>query len=326
LQARSSAPGNRSPAQITINREGLSVAVGHVQAGLAPLFGGTIDLTGSKVWIEHFVTLRGIENQPPEGAIEITSWARRIRGAQFVLQEGLPAVPVDMSSGRENVTLKVPLDGTYTELVLGAFTGNPREISVDPFIVPTASFERAAVDAETLTVERARRGSDTVVTIGRAAVRYSTAKISSRRTFVTFRSAGSATVERTTSKIGPSASQIVVRDPALERLFARGTDCRSEISNAPFVSSGTCSVTVGSADQNNAKLDVKTEDVRLVAFSHVFAPVASTTVAYAIDARGNQETFSGLMTPFVARVGKLRLGTLQDLVLKPTPLGGTIGQ
>lgn len=325
LEARSSAHGNKSPAQITIGREGLSVAVAHVRSGLAPIFGGTIDLSGSRAWILNYVTLRGVENQPPEGAIEITSWARRIRGAKFILQEGSPVVPVDMSSGRENVTLGVPLDGKYTELVVGAFAGNPPEVKVAQFSVPAATFEQATVDAESLTIERAQRGSDTVVSLTRSAVRYTRAKVSSRQSSATFKGAGSATIDRIVSKGNPSAERLAIRDPSFERLFARGVDCDSEILQSSLVNAGTCTISVAHGSPSAAKLEVKTENVRSLGFAHIFAPTAATTLVYTIDVLKNQETFSGRMTPYVARFGMLRLGTLPDLLFRQTPLSETSG-
>jgi hypothetical protein len=124
--------------------------VGHVHSGLAPLFGGTLDLAGSKAWIEHKVRLRSIASKAPEGDIEITSWARRLKAAKFILQDGAAPVSVDMSSLRDNVTIKIPLTGGSTELIDGGFTGNPTEIAVDHFVLPTIELNAATVDIGTL--------------------------------------------------------------------------------------------------------------------------------------------------------------------------------
>jgi hypothetical protein len=320
LSARTSAPGNRSPAQIVVNPEGLSVTVGHVHSGLAPLFGGIVDLSGSQAWIEQYVTLRGVENSPPEGAIEITSWARRIKGAKFVLQAGLPPVSLDMSSSRENVTIKVPLDGSYTELIDGGFSGSPPAITATELNLPSATFSNASVDVGTLEVERTRRQQTNLV-LSRTSIRYGSAQVYSPNSSISMKSAGAANVDRVAAVMQPAATVIALESPVVEGLLAKGSDCAAQIAKADLVKSATCTAKVTQPSGSSTQIEVATEDLVGTGFDHAFYPNPTTTLSYRIDRQGDRETFSGRMAPVSGRFGAIQTETLQGMAFQPTPLG-----
>jgi hypothetical protein len=320
LNATSSVYEPGKPAFLRIDPEGLSVTVGHVQSGLATLFGGSIDLAGSKAWIEHSEQLINIEGQPPQGSIEITSWARRLKGAKLVLQDGAPPKSFDMSSLRENVTIKVPLTGATTELLVGGFTGSPSEIALDKFVLPVVTFEKPSLDIGTVTVERDRK--DTSLTLLRTSVRYQTVAAMSQRTTLSLTSAGLSTIDRLASGTSPSGAVMLLHSVTLEGLFAKGSQCASQVANTSFVKAGVCALKVSKADDRTGQFDVSTEDVQSVAFSFVFAPVAATTVAYSINRTGDNETFGGRVTPYVAHIGRLAFDQLQDLIFTPSTITG----
>lgn len=319
LSARTSVSGNRSPAQIVVNPEGLSVTVGHVHSGLAPLFGGKIDLSGSKAWIEQYVTLRGVENEPPEGAIEITSWARRIKGASFVLQPGTPPIVLDMSSSKENVTIKVPLDGKYTELIDGGFNAEPPAISSSNFELPAATFSNASVDIGTLTVERSRRQQTNLVLL-RTSIRYDKAKVFSPKSSVALDSVGAASIDRIAGLLSPTAEVIALQSPTFQGLLAKGTECAAELASADLVKSATCTARATQASASNTRFDVTTEELRSVGFDYALHATPTTALSYKIDQQGDRETFSGRMGPVAARFGALQLQTLQELAFRPSSL------
>lgn len=310
------------PAFLRIDPEGLSVTVGHVQSGLATLFGGSIDLAGSKAWIEHSEQLINIEGQPPQGAIEITSWARRLKGAKLVIQDGMQPKSLDMSSLKENVTIKVPLTGATTELLVGGFTGAPSEIALDRLALPVVTFEKPFLDIGTVTVARDRK--DTVLTLLRTGARYQAATAASQRSALSFTGVGLSTIDSLASTTAPSGAVMQLGSVTLQNLSAKGSQCISQVAGTPFVKAGSCTLKVSKADDKNGQFDVTTEDVQSVPFSFAFAPVPTTTVSCSIARAGDNETFGGRMTPYVAHVGDLGFDQLQDLVLTASSITGTV--
>lgn len=316
LSATSSVFEPGKPAFLRIDAEGMSVTVGHVQSGLATLFGGSIDLAGSKAWIEHSEQLINVEGQSPQGSIEITSWARRLKGAKLVIQDGTAAKALDMSSLRENVTIKVPLTGATTELLVGGFTGDPSEISLDRLVLPLVSFEKPALDIGAVTVERDRK--DTLLSLLRTSVRYETAAVTSQRSSLSLKSAGLSTIDRLASNTASSGAALILHSATLQGLFAKGSQCAARIADTPLVNAGSCTLKVSKADGKTGQFDVSTEDVQSVPFSFVFAPIPTTSLNYSIAKTSDSETFTGRMTPYVAHAGKLVFDQLQELVLAPS--------
>jgi hypothetical protein len=319
LVARSSMPGNNAPAQIAVEPHALSVTIGQVRGGLAPLFGGTIELAGSKAWIEHDEKLRAVENQPPEGALLITSWARRIKGAKLSLVPGTTPATLDMTSGQENVTIRVPLDGKHTELVDGRFTGKPPQITMDSLSLPAASFSAAVINIDSVIVSRPK-GQKTLLTVSKTVVRHSAAKIESKNTRVSLKPSAPANIERIRSFIDPLAAELTLATPSLEGLSVAGTDCESMMSGASLATSGACTVAVRQADPSSANISVVSKNVRSVGFSSAFAPVPTTALSYSVSEQADKETFSGRVTPVAAKAGVLKIDSLQNLDLLPTAL------
>jgi hypothetical protein len=319
LSARTSVPGNRAPAQIEVFPEGLSVTVGHVRSGLATLFGGEIDLSGSKAWIEQYDKLTAVENQPPQGAIEITSWARRIKGANFVLEPGAPKIALDMSSSRENVTIKVPLDGKYTELIDGGFNGEPPAVALASFDLPTTKFSNASVDIGTLTVERFRR-QQTNLTLSRTSVRYDKAIVSTPNSSLALDAAGAASIDKIAALLPPAADVITLQAPTFQGLLAKGSSCEGQITNAELAKSATCTARATQPSAANTRLEVVTEALKSVGFDPMLSPVSTTALSYKIDQQGDRETFSGRMAPVAAKFGALQLQTLQEVAFRPSSL------
>lgn len=320
LNAVSSVFKSGQPAFLRIDPTGLSVTVGHVQSGLATLFGGTINLAGSKAWIEHSEQLLNIEGQPPQGAIEITSWARRLKGAHFVIQEGESAKSFDMSSLRENVTIRVPLTGATTELFEGGFKGDPPEISVPTFSLPAISFKGSMLDIGAVTVSRFKK--KTILALSRTSVRYQAARATTKQSSLIFQAAGLATIDQLEATVPPSGPSLQLRTPALQGLVAKGSDCKSKIAGESFIETGRCYVSIASADDRTAEIKVNTEEVKATPFSFVFKSLPSTTVSYSVNQAPDADTFSARMTPLAANVGKVGFDDLKDLVLAPTKIAG----
>ena len=294
LNATSSVYVPGKPAFLRIDAGGMSVTVGHVKSGLATLFGGKLDLSGSKAWIEHSEQLINVEGKPPQGSMEITSWARRLKGAKLVLQEGATPKSLDMSSLRENVTIKVPLTGAITQLLVGGFTGAPSKITLNKFVLPVATFEGASLDVRSVTVERNRK--DTLLTLLRTRVGYQTATAMSQRSALSLKSAGLSTIDRLESNTPPFGPALILHSVTLQGLLAKGSQCTSRIADTPFVNAGRCTLAVSKADDNTGQFAVSTENVQSVPFSFAFAPVPATAVAYSITKKSGVETFAGRMT------------------------------
>jgi len=323
LSARTSVPGNRAPAQIEVFPEGLSVTVGHVHSGLAPLFGGEIDLSGSKAWIEQYEKLSSVENQPPRGAIEITSWARRIKGAKFVLQPGVAPIALDMSSSKENVTIKVPLDGKYTELIDGGFNGEPQAIAVANFDLPATSFSNASVDIGTLNVERFRRQQTTLM-LSRTSVRYDKAKVFSPNSSLALDAAGAASIDRIAAPLSAVAEAITLRAPTFQGMLAKGSNCAVQIASASLAKSAACTARATQPSASITRLEVTTESLRSVGFDQMLYPTPTTALSYKIDQQGDRETFSGRMAPVAAKFGALQLLSLQEVAFRPSSLNTAV--
>lgn len=126
----------------------IDIELTKVKSTLAPLYGGQIELGKSGsiapselAWIRNAGPIQTSTGAPGIGAIDIETWGRNLRGARVQLPGSNEQVRADLSAGNSNVTLRVRLDGSSTELRKGQLTSGPLRIAGNIIDVPGASFK-----------------------------------------------------------------------------------------------------------------------------------------------------------------------------------------
>jgi hypothetical protein len=317
LRARSSSPGNTAPARVIVEPNGLDLTVGRVHSGLAPIFGGALDLAGSMAWIANKEAIAIVEGQSATGALEITSWARTVKEARLVLRDGAPPQTFDLSSRQKNITLLVPMTGADTELLEGRLVGKPPAVFLDNFELPASSFQRADFDIGELSIERKR--ADTSLRLGGSSIKFASAVIASRQSSVSI-GAGHGTIVRISSHLSPSADLITVVDPRIEGLVAEADSCSGRVVGVALFESTRCKPAIVTATQERVHYTMAAQSLGALGFSHVFAPTAGSVLEYAIDGDPTSESLTGRLSAFTARAGALRFETISQLGISRTAL------
>jgi len=320
LTARTSMPGNAAAARIIVEPGGLRLQTGHVSSGLAPLFGGAIDLAGSKAWIENHLRVAIVEGSQPEGALEVTSWARKIQSARLALQNGAPAGTFDLSSGEENVTLLIPLDGSYTELLKGRFVGTPGPVTLDLYDLPSMSFHQVTLDPGQLSIERNRQM--TALHLEDSGLTFATAEVTSKRTSVSL-GLGTGHIAHITTQISPSADLIAITDARVEKTDLESSNCVTLIGGAPFIKSRHCLSDLAVAERTSVSYRLTASEIGSLGASYLLQPTDTTSATYSVIADASEETFAGKVTEFRAQVGALHFETLHELVMSRASLSAT---
>lgn len=319
LQARSSAPGNVTPPRMIIPPGGLDLKIGHVRSGLASLFGGTLNLAGSKAWIANRDKLVVVEGSPTLGKLEITSWARTIQNANLSLRSGSPMQMLDLSANNENITISAPLDGSDTELVAGRLVGHPVTTALPVFELPTTDLRDTQVEIGKLVLER--RGVEARLQLEKISIKFQSATVKSPGA-ITKISDGSATIEKIASQIPPSADLIAVITPSISAMKFDARVCETELVTKPFVSSERCHISIAKADSTFRNYVIESDKISSVGFSHIFGATETSTLSTRIDGTNEIDTLSGDLTKFDLRTGSLKLHPVSNLKFKQVALTG----
>lgn len=146
----------------------IDIELTKVKSTLAPLYGGQIELGKSGsiapselAWIRNAGPIQTSTGAPGIGAIDIETWGRNLKGARVQLPGSTEQVRTDLSAGNSNVTLRVRLDGTSTELRKGQLTSGPLRISGDVIGFPGASFNDFNGRSAALEVKASDSGVET---------------------------------------------------------------------------------------------------------------------------------------------------------------------
>ncbi|MFG1340924.1 hypothetical protein [Xanthobacter autotrophicus] len=138
---------------LRVKAGGFSVTIGRVSAGLAPIFGGSINLSGSKAWIENPSQLLWQEGRAGSGDLEITSWARIVSGAKFTISENNQTIQLDLSSKGGNIILRTPLTGRYMQF----YDGNLKSTQVKSwrtgYNFESIGVKNATVDIDSIEIQ-----------------------------------------------------------------------------------------------------------------------------------------------------------------------------
>ncbi|MCZ8315545.1 hypothetical protein [Phreatobacter sp.] len=315
MSARSSMPGNRGTPRITIPRGGLSLRVGHVHSGLAPIFGGVLDLAGSKAWIKSREALTIVEGLQPQGALQITSWARTVRGARLALQPGAEALPMDLSSRRQNITIVTPLDGSDTELLEGRLTGRLPRQTLPNLVLPSGRFGDAVLENGQVTIER--HGAETAMAIEKVTMGFASARLESGLHAVTL-DRGSARIAKIMAPISPTADVLVMRSPKVEGLEA-SAGCQTTLAERSVMVAAACELSLA-AQPGAAVYTISSSALTSLGLDGIVTPVGGTSASFRVEQREDQEHLTGRLSDYATRLGALRFQPMQLLDMARTRL------
>lgn len=323
LRARSSLPGNSSAPRIVIAPGELDLRIGRVHSGLAPIFGGVLDLAGSKAWVENRGRVAVVEGSLPQGGLEITSWARTVRGARLVLNPGDAAQPVDLSSRRQNIKILTPLDGSDTELLDGRLAGALARQTLPRLPLPSVAFDGVQLDAGQVIVER--QGDATTLALEEVSLRFAQAALPSSLNSADLGN-GQARIAAIRSAISPTADVLALAGPSVTALTANAADCRTALATKPLMSAARCSLNVTNAHADSADYTVAAAGLASVDLAGIVTSTSQTAATFRVERQNDIEHLTGRLNEYGARVGALRFQPLRalDMVRARLSLGSEI--
>ena len=303
---RLSAPGGREPARMMIEPNALDITVGRVQSGLTPIFGGVLDLSGSKAWINNAESLDWIEGQTGLGSLDIVSWSRKLRGAKIRLTATDPPITVDLSSKNENISLRVPIDGSSTRLLHGRLEGIPPLLKAHKLSFGSFDGEDVRIQAKTVVVERVN--GPTHINLHKASISFAHGSFTMPASLVVLKNGGNGTSENIAAKL--TTDELMFVDAELQKSAISGTQCETHIGSSAGTHSDKCLVSLSDSSSDLMELSVSHEELNELGFTGILRSLNDSSANFHFKVKDNKTTFSGLIERFKLIAGAVGFQTL----------------
>ncbi len=287
----------------------LDVELTKVKSTLAPLYGGLLQLgadgsivPSSRAWVRNSGRIATSSGTPGTGSLDIESWGRRLRGARVTLPGSNETVAADLSAGNTNITLRVAIDGSSTELRRGTLTSG--RIELDGAKVSMPGSDLADVDgvADSLTVA----AGDSGVELRLAGLRYR-AKQGSLGSDQT-RARGeklNGIIGMITSPGARSGNAIAFSDQLVTNHLAGIERCLVDHKQVQLTAADVCRASISRADASAVAAEFTAVQAKSLMAGDALLPRGE--VRWRLDRQAGADRLEGLVASADSRLGSLAL-------------------
>lgn len=322
---RETAPGS-APAVLRIDANKLDMELTRVTSGAVPLYGGSL-LFGAegaiaasgRAWIKNKSRLVATSDQPPEGAVDITSWGRRLVGAKVTLPGASAPSAVDMSAGNTNISVRVPLKGGDAELLDGTFSTSDAQLSADTLRLPGSIFGSAKGFAGLLKLVASSNGVQ--LQLLDVALGADTTQLDAPISRITAR-AFDGKIKSILAVVPRSGDSLLPTDVRISDISGKAQGCVYLTGGVVLVATDTCALGVQNASANAGSFSLSADNVKQMLPASFLTKAGGVvlTAAYAAD----QETFSGRLSSTNLKLGAFELAGNSVQLERLTPASGKI--
>lgn len=255
------------------------------------------------------------------GFIDLESWGRDLVGASVVLPGTDQATALDMSSGNNNVTVRLSLSGAgEVTFQAGVFTARNVPLAAPAVVFPGAKF--GGFNGVAADVSLKADASEVNLVIRKLGYTSTTTRFQAPRSLVATGDA-KGSIDSIVSAAGRGGNAITLQGPEVSNLVADGKDCGYDLSGASLIGAPACRVSVLSgkgAERNWSFASAKP--------SSLFAAgtvKSAGAVEFSSVVKDGKEDFKGVLKDAALQLGTLGFQKQQMVLGNPAEVAAAAG-